>query len=73
LLNSASDAAIADVTVQWPQSASPAMNDVLPGTKTEYKCVPTKASASIRVTSECLSNETDENNLQDEKQYEQRI
>jgi hypothetical protein len=49
------------------------MNEVFPGTITKYRSAPAKASVSIRVNSESVSNEIDESDLQYEKHDEQRI
>jgi hypothetical protein len=49
------------------------MDETLPGTTTKDRHVATKASASMRVNSEYVSNEIDESDLQCEKQYEQII
>jgi hypothetical protein len=49
------------------------MNEVFCGTRTDDKDVEQKASASIRANSDSISNDIDENGLQDEKHDEQRI
>jgi hypothetical protein len=54
-------------------NASPAMNEVLSGTKTVNKDVELKAPASIPANSESLLNEIDDSDLQCEKHDEQRI
>jgi hypothetical protein len=59
--------------VQQGGNASPAMNKIFAGTTTKDICVAANASASMRVNSDSVSNEIDESDLQDEKQYEQRI
>jgi hypothetical protein len=57
----------ANVTVQWGGNASPAMNEILPGTTTKDSFVSQQAPVSIRVNSESVSNEIDESGLQYEK------
>jgi hypothetical protein len=54
-------------------NASPATNDVFPGTTTDDKDVELKARASTHANSESLSNEIDERDLQYEQHSEQRI
>jgi hypothetical protein len=61
------------VTSQEGGNASPAMNDVFPGTTTKERLVPKQAPVSMRVNSESVSNEIDESDLQFEKHCEQRI
>jgi hypothetical protein len=72
-LNSASQSDLANVTAQEGGNASPAMNDVLPGTTTKCRRVPMKAPDSMRANSESRSNEIDESEKQYEKHDEQRI
>jgi hypothetical protein len=71
-LNSASESDPANVTVQEGGNASPAMNDVLPGTTTKDRRVALQAPASMRINSDSVSNEIDESDLQSEKHDEQR-
>jgi hypothetical protein len=52
------------------ENASPAMKITLSGRKTKPKRVPAKAWDSMRVSRESFSNESDESDLQDEKQDE---
>jgi hypothetical protein len=54
-------------------NASGAMNEVLAGTTTNDKDVPPKASASMRLNSESVSDEIDESKLQCGKHDEQRV
>jgi hypothetical protein len=54
-------------------SASPAIKDAFSGTITDHKDVASKGSASMRASSDFLSNEIDESDLQYEKHSEQRI
>jgi hypothetical protein len=61
------------VTAQEGGSASPAMNDVLPGMIAKDRFVFKQALASIRVNSDSVSNEINESDLQHEKHDEQRI
>jgi hypothetical protein len=49
------------------------MNETFPGTTTKDRHVAAKASASMRVNSESVSNEIDESDLQCEKHDKQRI
>jgi hypothetical protein len=49
------------------------MNETFSGTTTQSRPVLAKASVSMRVNSESISNEIDENDEQFEKHLEQRI
>jgi hypothetical protein len=72
-LNSALESTQADVTAQWRGKASPAMNEVLPGTTTKYRCDPGKSADRICLNSQSVSNEIDESDLQYEKHKNQSI
>jgi hypothetical protein len=61
------------VTAQDGGKASPATNQILPGTTTKDRFVCPQAPASMHVNSESVSNEIDESDLQYEKHFEQRI
>jgi hypothetical protein len=61
------------MTSQVSGNASPAMNEISPGTTTNGIHVTAKARASMFVDSESVSNGTDESELQYAKQPERRI
>jgi hypothetical protein len=72
-LKSASQSDPAIVTAQRGGNASPAMNEVRPGTTIKDRFVRQQASASMPVNSEFVSNEIDESDPQHKKHSEQRI
>jgi hypothetical protein len=61
------------VTAQEGRNTSPAMNEVLPGTRTKDRFVLQQAPASKRVNLESVSKEIDASDLEYEKPSEQRI
>jgi hypothetical protein len=61
------------VTAHEGGNASPAMNDVLPGTISKDRFVASQALASMHANSEFVSNEIDESGRQYEKDDKQRI
>jgi hypothetical protein len=61
------------VTAQERENASPAMNEIFPGTTTKDRSVGSQTRASMRAYSESDSNEIDESDLQCEKHSKQRI
>jgi hypothetical protein len=71
--NSASESDPPNVTAHEGRNASPAMNDVLPGTISKDRFVASQALASMRANSEFVSNEIDESGRQYEKDDKQRI
>jgi hypothetical protein len=58
-LNSESRSDSADVTEQEGGNASPAMNEVVPGTTIKDRGVPSQPSDSMQVNSKSVSNEID--------------
>jgi hypothetical protein len=54
-------------------NAFPAINDAFSGTITDDNDVIVKASASMRINSESVSNEIDESDVQLKKHLQQRI
>jgi hypothetical protein len=72
-LNSLSQSDPASVTTQEGGNASPAMNEIRPGTTTKETFVAAQAPASMCVNSGSVSNKIDESDVQPEKHSEQRI
>jgi hypothetical protein len=62
-----------NVTAQKRENASPAMNEIFPGTTTKDRSVASQARASMRANCEFVSNESDESALQYPKHNKQRI
>jgi hypothetical protein len=61
------------MTTHLRRNAPPVTNEVFCDTRTDDKDVEQKASTSICANSDSVSNDIDESELQNEKQYEQRI